>query len=72
MKIESYQYLLYCTGEYNEHDIFISVPAIIDRQGVKEIVELNLTEEEQRNFDNSCKIVRDKYKELLIFSIWLF
>lgn len=52
------------SGEYNEHDIFISVPAIIDRQGVKEIVELNLTEEEQRNFDNSCKIVRDKYKEL--------
>ena len=33
------------SGEYNEHDIFISVPAIIDRQGVKEIVELNLTEE---------------------------
>ena len=30
-------------GEYGQDDLFISVPAIIDRSGVREIVELRMT-----------------------------
>ena len=33
-------------GEYGQDDLFISVPAIIDRSGVREIVELRMTPQE--------------------------
>ncbi len=37
-------------GEYGEYNICTGVPAIITRDGVKEVVELNLTEAEEDRF----------------------
>ena len=48
-------------GEYGERNVFIGVPAIIGRNGVKEIVELDLTEEETTKFRNSVKILNDSF-----------
>ena len=48
-------------GEYGERNVFIGVPAIIGRNGVKEIVELDLTEEENTKFRNSVKILNDSF-----------
>lgn len=51
-------------GQYGEQDIYISVPTVINREGAKEIVELNLTRDEMLAFKNSCSIIREQYKKL--------
>lgn len=51
-------------GQYGEQDIYISVPTVINREGAKEIVELNLSRDEMLAFKNSCSIIREQYKKL--------
>ena len=48
----------YLDGEYKENDIYIGVPAIINRNGIKEVMELNLNEEDQAKLDKSCNIIK--------------
>lgn len=59
MTLSSYQ-----RGEYNQEGLYIGVPTIIGANGVKEILELKLTDEDQAKFDNSCNILRDNIKEI--------
>ena len=53
----------YLDNKYNQNDVYIGVPAIINSNGVREIVELNLTKEEQAKLDNSCNIMKDMRKK---------
>lgn len=48
----------YLNGEYGHEDIYIGVPAVVNRSGIREIVELSLKEEEQRKFDHSVDVLR--------------
>lgn len=50
-------------GEYNHKGVFIGVPAIINSNGTREILELKLTEEEQAKFDFSCNTLQKTIKE---------
>lgn len=50
-------------GEYGQNDIYIGVPAIINSDGVKELLKLELNEEEQEKLNNSCKIIKEMRKE---------
>lgn len=52
------------TGQYGEEDIYIGVPVVLNRDGVREVVELRMTEEEMGHFKDSCKIIRAYYKDL--------
>ena len=54
----------YLNGEYNEKDIYIGVPAIINREGVREILELPFNEEDQKKLSNSCNILRKTIYDL--------
>ncbi|WP_438445231.1 L-lactate dehydrogenase [Gorillibacterium sp. sgz5001074] len=45
-------------GEYGEKDVCVGVPAIISRDGVQEVVELNLDESELEKFRSSCAVIR--------------
>ncbi len=45
-------------GEYGQDDIYIGVPAVVNSNGVREILNLNLTEKEQEKLDESCKILK--------------
>ena len=49
-------------GEYGQHDVYASVPAVLGINGVEEIIELNMTCEEKEVFDASCKIMKENYK----------
>lgn len=49
-------------GEYGQHDVYASVPAVLGINGVEEIIELNMTSEEKVKFDKSCKTMRENYK----------
>ena len=46
-------------GQYGQDDIYIGVPAIINSNGIRELVDLELNEEEQAKLDNSCKIIKE-------------
>lgn len=44
-------------GEYGKSEVCTGVPAIIGGGGILEVLELNLTPEEQQKFDHSCSIL---------------
>lgn len=56
----------YLNGEYNEKDIYIGVPAVITSKGVRELLELPLTKEEQEKLSNSCNVLRDIMEKIVI------
>ena len=45
-------------GQYGQNDIFIGVPAIINQNGVREVLILDLEKNEQQKLDKSCKIIK--------------
>ena len=45
-------------GEYDQKDIGISVPAILGRSGIQEVLELRLDTEERELLERSCGIIR--------------
>jgi malate dehydrogenase len=51
-------------GEYNQKDIAIGVPVVLGSNGIEEIVELNLSNEEQKLFDYSANSTRELIKEI--------
>ncbi|BBK77011.1 MULTISPECIES: L-lactate dehydrogenase [Clostridium] len=54
-------------GEYGQTDVFASVPVIMSKDGIEEIIEINLTNNEKEKFNNSCNIIRsyiEKSKEI--------
>lgn len=46
-------------GQYGQDDIYIGVPAVINSNGVRELLDLDLDEEEQTKLDNSCKVLKE-------------
>src|SRR5690606_37112730 len=47
------------TGQYGLEDLFIGVPVKLGKGGVKEIVELDLNEQEAADMENSAEAVRE-------------
>jgi malate dehydrogenase len=52
---------VHLNGEYGAKNIYAGVPVIIGKNGVEKVVEINLTKEEQINFDNSIKAVQSLF-----------
>jgi malate dehydrogenase len=51
----------YLNGEYGVKDLYVGVPVIIGRNGIEKIVEINLSKDEKKNFDNSITAVEDLF-----------
>ena len=49
----------YLEGEYNVKDLCVGVPVVISKDGVEEIIELDLQNSERNEFDNSVKAVKE-------------
>ncbi|MFQ9514846.1 MAG: L-lactate dehydrogenase [Eubacterium sp.] len=49
-------------GEYGQENVYAGVPCIIGRNGVEQVIELKLTEEENKKFAASCDIIRKHIK----------
>lgn len=58
----------YLSGQYGLDDICIGVPARLGREGIEEIVELELNEMEKEALYTSARAVRDSIKKLSITS----
>jgi malate dehydrogenase len=54
----------YCEGEYGVEDLFIGVPVKLGAEGVEEIIEVELTEEEQAQFETSAEHVHGNLEDL--------
>lgn len=53
-------------GEYGESDVFAGVPAVLNRSGVKEVVEVRMTPEELAQFKKSVAVIREFSEKLKI------
>lgn len=51
-------------GEYDSRNTFIGVPCIIGKNGVKEILELSLTDEEMDKFKSSVAVLDENFNGL--------
>lgn len=56
----------YLNGEYGLSGFFIGVPAVLGRQGVEKILELNLNAEEKSQFERSALSTKDLVDKTLI------
>lgn len=54
-------------GEYGHKDVYVSVPAVLGKHGVEEIIELNLSPSEQESFDQSVQALQDNFKYALVY-----
>jgi len=50
---------VYLNGQYGQKDVFLGIPAIINRNGVREIVELNLTGSERDKLAKSVAVLKE-------------
>lgn len=50
-------------GAYGQDDIYIGVPAVINSNGVRELLDLELNNKEQEKLNNSCNIIKNMRKE---------
>ncbi|MFM7203493.1 MAG: malate dehydrogenase [Myxococcota bacterium] len=58
----------YCTGQYGLKDLFVGVPVKLGANGVEEIIEVELNEEEQKQLEysaNAVKELTERTKELV-------
>lgn len=58
----------YLEGEYNISGLFIGVPVKLGKNGIEEIIEITLTEEEQKALNHSADAVKDLVKTLKTLS----
>ena len=47
------------TGEYGVNDLYLGVPVVLGRNGIEEIIELQLNEDEMNLLHTSAKAVRE-------------
>ena len=51
-------------GQYGINGIYAGLPAIIGRNGVEDIIVLDLKEDEEKAFINSCKFLKETAKQI--------
>ncbi len=51
-------------GEYGIEDVSLSLPTVIDNNGIRNVLELDLNKEEREAFINSANLMKDAIKEL--------
>jgi malate dehydrogenase len=48
-----------CQGEYGIDDLFVGVPTLLGRDGIEEIIEIDLTDEEKQQLQQSAGAVKE-------------
>ena len=54
----------YLDGQYGHDDVYISVPSVINKDGVREVVELPLDKGEKEKFDKSVVVMKENIAKL--------
>ncbi len=56
--------IAYLEGEYGFEGIYLGVPTILGKDGIEEVIELDLKEEEKKALEKSASSVREVMKVL--------
>lgn len=56
---------VYLDGHYGHEDIFIGAPAIINRSGIREVMEIELNSLEKDQFDHSVRMLRETMASII-------
>ena len=49
--------------EANEKGIYIGVPCVLNRNGIREVLEMTLSENEKKSFSASAQIIKEMLSE---------
>lgn len=55
----------YLNGEYGQKDVYIGVPAVINRGGIREVIEIELNEKEKEQFNHSVSVLKETMKPVI-------
>lgn len=55
----------YLNGEYGHEDVYIGVPAIVNRKGIREVIELKLDDDEKAKFNHSVVVLKSTMEPVL-------
>lgn len=55
----------YQEGEYQQKGLYIGVPAVVNREGVREVIRLKLNEVDQAIFDSSCRTLKEINRDII-------
>lgn len=53
-------------NQYGQNDLYMGVPAVVNRTGIKEVIELELNYEEQQLFKHSADVLKESIKSIQI------
>lgn len=51
-------------GQYGQDNVYAGAPCIVNRQGVSQIIELDLNQKELAKFEESCQMLKSLYHDL--------
>lgn len=54
----------YLSGEYNQDDVYIAVPSVVNKDGVREVIELPLEKTEKEKLDKSIEIMKENINKI--------
>ena len=54
----------YLTGQYGQSDIYMGVPAVVSRGGIREIIEIDLNETEAQQLAHSADVLRESIQSI--------
>lgn len=54
---------IHLEGEYGQHHVAAGVPVVLGQNGVEEVLEILLNENEKQEFDRSCDVIRGYLKQ---------
>jgi len=55
----------YLDGQYGQQDVFIGVPAVINRGGIREVIEIDLNEKEKQLFNHSVSVLKETMQPVI-------
>lgn len=55
----------YLDGQYGQEDIYIGVPAIVNRAGLREILQLDINEKEKEMFHHSVQVLKETMQKVI-------
>ena len=54
----------YLNGEYNQNDVYIAVPSVVNKYGVREVIQLPLEKTEKEKLDKSIEIMKENIEKI--------
>ena len=55
----------YQEGEYQQKGLYIGVPAVVNREGIREVIRLKLNEVDQAKYDSSCRTLQEINRDII-------